>query len=330
MLPWGDALRRVWLPRLHEVVGNPRLTDGIRHWINESSFQVYVAPTTSGFILNYSDEMLVCDAFASETARFSRAAAETSSTITDVSRLPSSRAWQLIQWYYAAFYAAHALLRMCGIGLTYLEKGHASTIEEVSQLYGHPAALVTSGFYIVTQAPLNPTYGRGLKFDKIVHSKGSHDELWTLFVNFLDARAGDVLSNQRLPQREAQQISNEISALARLLRRAPHLNGTWLSSIRNDVTYRHTRSAWHPWRPVNGLPSLREKYPEDMSDVSAQIALAVGGASDLQRFRYACYSIVALCRVSCREMITRCPLGRRKSFQAGALAALDQLVAQRS
>lgn len=329
MLPWGDALRPGWLPRLHEVVGTPRFSDGIRHWITEQSFQVYTPPTVGGFVVNYIDELLVGDAYAAEVSRFSVAAAETSCTMADVTRLPSSRAWQLIQWYYAAYYAAHALLRMFGLSLSYIEKGHAQVVDEVSQAYGHPAGVVGAGLYAVAPAPVNSSLGGGLEFRKITSSKGSHDELWCMFAKFVDSQSSGVLANARLPRGEAQQISTELNALAAVLRRSPNRTGTWLARVRNEVTYKHTQSVWYPWKADAVLPSLRELRPEQMVDVSDQISRLIAATSDLQRFRYACYAIVSLCRVSCREMNERCPSGRRKSFQTRALAALDCIVAGR-
>jgi hypothetical protein len=260
-----------------------------------------------------------------EVSRFARAAAESSFTITECSRLPSSRAWQTIQWYYAAFYAAHALLRMFGTSLTYLERGHARAVNTNAQLFGFAGSAVTAGFYLVDTA--SSAYGPALRFRHYVNTKGSHDDLWKETTTFLETQSKDVLKNTLVSTRDAQDISQQLVDLALLLRTAPHRDGTWMSALRNDVTYRHTRSAWYPWRPTHGLDSLYEKKPERLRDVTKMITSATHAKNDLSRLRHVSHALLALCRVTCDEMKTRCPRGR--SFQTAGLAALDSLIAQR-
>lgn len=324
MLPWGDALRPGWFSTLHEVTGSPKQKEGIRGWVANRQFQIYDAPTPTAFVLSYADEAVVCDAFAAEVSRFSRAAAESSFTITESSRLPTSRAWQVIQWYYAAYFAAHSLLRMFGQSLTYLERGHVRAINEVAQAYGFINTVIAPGFYFVDA--VRGRHGAGLQFRQFTHSKGSHDELWRTFTLLVEAKSRDVLTNQMIASRDAQDISRHLTDLAQMLRAQPHSDGTWMAAVRNEVTYRHTRSAWHPWRPPHRLPSLHERRPEHLRDVCSALTAAMQAPCELSRLRYLAHALLALCRVNCNEMQRRCPRGR--SFQAGGLAALDSLVAQ--
>src|SRR5437764_12018166 len=103
-----DGLRPLWLSGLSEVGGNPisRLTE----WIDQGQYY-FDAPITSSnctFVLTPGSDLL--DTFASEMSRFASAAVETSIGIAR-SDMRKSTAWLFVQAYYAAFYAAHAILR---------------------------------------------------------------------------------------------------------------------------------------------------------------------------------------------------------------------------
>lgn len=318
---WASVMQPGWLPKLHEMTGRPSLVEGVRQWVARGEYQFYAQPTAAGFVVNYTEDALICDAFAAEVSRFALATGESTHTIAQSDRLPSSRAWQLIQWYYAAYYAAHALLRMFGESLTYLERGHAKTLENLSVAYGFSAGHITAGYFRVLVGA-----GKQVEFARVNVAKGSHDELWQLFARWIDAQAGSVLSRTLTPSLEAQQTSASLGELAKTLRSPPYSNGTWLAHIRNEVTYRHTRNVWYPWKPAHGLPSLVESAGLQLDDAEKELLRVRSAATELKRFYFTCRTIIALCRATCNEMLRRCPAGR--SFQAGALAAVDSLARQ--
>jgi hypothetical protein len=214
---------------------------------------------------------------------------------------------------------------MFGQSLTYLERGHARAINTVAQGYGFAADVTTAGFYAVDT--VTNSYGAALRFRQITNSKGSHDELWKMFTDFVEAQSRVVLTNTLIATQDAQDLSRFLTDMAALFRTAPHNDGTWMAGLRNEVTYRQSRSAWHPWRPAHGLASLHERRPERLRDVSAAVTSAVQATNELSRLRHLAHALLALCRVTCDEMNVRCPRGR--SFQVSGLNALDSLVAQR-
>jgi hypothetical protein len=307
------------MPRLHEV--RTVRVDGLRGWLALGQYQMHTPPTASGFVVDYADEILACSAFASGVSRFAVASAESVATITAAARAPSSRAWQLIQWYYAAYFAAHATLRMFGLSLTQLERGHARDVDEVAQVFGHPAGSITSGYHFVRALA-----GNRLQFERLTGSRGVHFELWRAYAQWLQRQEGDALITTTVSARDRQDVAAQLGRLRSVLSSAPQTDGSWLAGVRNDVTYRQGRSVWYPWRPPHGLPSLTEVDPQKVADASLEMARLGGARTDLQRFRYACRVVVALCRALCQEMGLRCPYGT--SFQEVGLLALDATVAE--
>ena len=295
------ALRRFWAPGVNEVTGNPSAL-GIRNWISNKGFQVY-APLSYPFRLHYADKVALSASFAGEAMRMSLAAMESLASIRAVPELPKSKAWALVQWYYGAFYAAHALLRMTGRSLLHLETGHAKAIDEVASHYGQSGS-ARSGFHLVVLdastdtvefACMNGAHG------------GSHEFMWRAFDQWLKTCSDELL---RTPggSSEIQAAAMELDELRSILGSDHADAGCWLSSVRNRVNYRHELASWFPYagHDTRDLAVFSSSVPSKAPP--ALKASPVG--RPIQRFLDGCRFIVGLCWHMSVEMDSRCPTGR--------------------
>lgn len=315
----ADSLRRFWIPGLLDVVGTPNPID-IRSWIIDEEFQIYAIPANP-LVLNFAEPGPIVQAYAGEISRMSRAAAETAAGISKVSALPKSTAWAVVQWYYAAFYAAHAILRMTGRSLTQIEPGHALRIRIVAELFGfqHNQA---AGLHEIRLDIQSGT----LTLERIQPgSGGSHEALWQRFGEWLHESALALLATGA-QSRTIQDASGKLTELASVLSTAPAQKHCWLSYVRNHVAYKHEFSAWFPYRQQGKRDSNLFNEPGVVPENADGRELTDGKGGPLGRFSDACRLIVALCYDLSVEMVERSP--KRASFQKHGMVAL-KLLAER-
>lgn len=250
----------------------------------------------------------------------SLAACESVASIQPVGALPRATAWAIIQWYYAAFYAAHAMLRMCGTALVQLEGGHVSELRRVANGMGHPCS-VSSGFHAFT---IDFRSGR-VQLDKMT-ADGSHEFLWQQFESFLRRVSADLLSTPGASL-DIQQLALRLDDLRTILNTPPAQRGTWLSYVRNRVSYRHEFSAWYPYpnSSDDDLAMFQRTRPTPEGAEAVQLVLPLQGRP-LSSFTSACRYVVALCYDTAKEMTRRSTT--RAHFHAHGMLQLDKMLRQ--
>jgi hypothetical protein len=310
-----DGLRPLWLSGLYEIGGAPmgRLSE----WVGSGQyyFDQPVGLFSAIFVLPPGSNLQ--ELFAAEMSRFSSAAIETSSGITQ-SRMPKSTAWLFIQSYYAAFYAAHCILRSVGVSATNLRAKDCRQADVVANALGYSNAplnaaqfrceyLANGGRLVCTKAPGN----------------GIHEQLWRIFNSFLQSASARTLQLPNLEAREAQNIFSKLDQLQYILKLRGHASGNWLSAVRNEVTYVHQHKAWFPYgrtkADCNRLFAIQREWRKAPDDI--QLAPQ---ASDLETFMLACAFLVSLSVAMIRDMAFRSPSG--KSFlTSGPIKLLNQV-----
>lgn len=312
----ADALRRFWTPGLLDVLGTPDPSD-IRSWVSKGQYQVY-ASLPNGFPLSFADPKVPLNAFAGEISRFSRASAESAVSISSVAALPKSTAWALVQWYYAAFYAAHALLRMCGTSLLQLDAGHASRVSQIAFLFGQSIG-VTSGFHSAVIDVNTFT----VTFDKILTTGGgSHEALWQRFGAWVDYCSTQLLSSGSQTQAE-KATATRLGELSKILSTQPAQKYCWLSYVRNQVAYKHEFSAWFPYKSFDEQSLCVYDLCNRVPDSADSIQLPPIQKAPVAQFNAACRFIVALCFDLSAELVVRSHKGA--SFQKTGMIALQLL-----
>src|SRR5579862_5681975 len=109
-----DVMRPFWMQGLNEISGVQ--VKGVTGWINDEEYQIYQSVHLHSFQLNTVEPEPLLRGYAADINRLGSAAFETLDSIIRLASLPKSLAWLTIKTYYAAFFAAHALLRIFGIG----------------------------------------------------------------------------------------------------------------------------------------------------------------------------------------------------------------------
>lgn len=309
----ADNIRRFWLPRLNEVSGRP--SAGLSAWIVSGGFRVAPLTGNAGFILGMTDLADFREAVAADCNRLGIVAIETLAEINKSTVLPKTIAWMLLRNYYASYFSAGALMRLCGRGTMRIERGQATYLNSIANAYGSAQPFVQSGFYSWTA----DTQNSQVEF-RSLGGGGSHEEFWEVFDEFLRSLVQKLLS---VPGGgvSAQNVAIKIGEILSIMSGGAGTGGRWLSQIRNRLNYRHEFDAWYPHRGYSQnayekLFSIVESWNKPA--ISIQLTFPVG--RELHQFAAACACIVAIYREVAQDMADRCPVG--KSFHKIGIESL--------
>lgn len=311
-----SILKAEWLEDIELISGNQR--DDIRKFLSNGQYAPHDPFLPGSVVLYYSDEQAVTAAYASEINRFAAASFESIQGIQPDSKLPKSLSWSLIRLYYAAFFAAHALIRLHGRSLTQIDSASSNRVNQLAGLYGN-----------INGAPLST----GLKRVSIDQSRRrveitsangqSHEALWFDFSSVFRPVAERILQNATTS--EIQDFSLKIIDMFDILSdegRMPNFN--WLSFMRNSINYRQEYSVWHPYgnqpRYYGDLQSHMQRWKQHPNDLN----LMAGDARELKRMVESCVFIVSLCNQCCKEISMLSP--NKTSFLKYRAMNLIQLI----
>lgn len=229
----------------------------IRVWVANQDYLISVPLSSKAFSLDVRTPAHVKAALANDCNRMAIAAFETISGISKDQVMPKSGAWGVIRAYYAAFFAAHGILRLCGVFCSQLDSAHVRKIFEVADLLGQANELTSleKGFF---QIIIDLSF-RTASFDKL---KDSHRDTWGAFLTLISRLIDDVpnttaLSYQKL---EASLILSNIKDS--LTQSGYTEKGNWLSSVRNHVNYQHGYGVWYPYKSKNVASDILSKLTD--------------------------------------------------------------------
>ena len=114
-----NILRALWVQGLNAVTGN--VSTGMGTWLKERQYSFSQAVHSDAFVLDVPAFQPLLNALASDINRMSSAAFETMLGIQAHPVSDKAKGWLVIQTYYASFFAAQALLRICGTSPTQIE-----------------------------------------------------------------------------------------------------------------------------------------------------------------------------------------------------------------
>lgn len=299
----NDAIRACWLRGLHEVTGKPRLD--IRGWLKAASYQVDSSSQPTKIVLNIGSVADCLSAYAYDINRVSVSASETCHSVTEPDRCPRSLAWLMIKVYYAAFFSAHALLRVQGISPSYFEIEDIIVLRRTADLYGiSDAKLIPTGQYLCYFDPNS----RQLTMQHEAKSR-SHEFLWQEFRKRLVLMQAE-LDSVFIPEKQKTEVNAFYADLIKSISQHGRTNGNWLSHVRNAVNYRQEYDVWYPHRTKHLVRDWREKMSQILRGL---VSCAPEKSSDeVVSFLNTCFAIIAVCRGTLSDMAVRCPKG--KSF----------------
>jgi hypothetical protein len=224
--------------------------------------------------------------------------------------------WGLLQLYYSAFYAGHAVLRLLGRSCSYLEASHVGQIRRLAAALGNtPPFAIGGGLYSCTlnsaQTGLEFTQARG-------RVGGAHEAFWEIFNLFLSEATEDVLKNRIAPT-DARNVFLKLQGLRRILARGA--GASWLSAVRNEIQYRHARGVWAPTTVNRSSRGVLHRIADQWLRDPMAIEMDVPAGAELGAFVTACTFIVGLCRVVLERVADASTAGAN-SFARPALALL--------
>ncbi len=260
---------------------------------------------TQAILFDFRDPALVITATAFDCCRFSGSAFQTISSVATTDTLEKNALpWEIIKLYYSAFYAGQTITRLLGEGCSFLDGRHIAHIDAFARATGKvPAFNVDAGLY---RCVIDTTSTRLTCF-RI--AGGTHESFWTVFGERIRSATTGVLRGP-LVQHDAQAVFAQLDAFSRLVRR--HGSYRWLSTIRNDLQYRHYYDVWYPSgigkqdrRTLRRLVMAWKADPMLIDLDAVRFGL-------LGEFIVACTFIVAICRVLLTRIAERSP--RKQSF----------------
>lgn len=116
---FADCSRHLYVPKLNAINKVSRF--GMRTWlIGSENFQV-ISSNDNWVEICYYDENEVLEALASDISRLSCAFLESVANVAESKITNKFVAWNLVQYYYAAFYSAHSILKILDFALIQLD-----------------------------------------------------------------------------------------------------------------------------------------------------------------------------------------------------------------
>ncbi len=314
-----DAIRLHWVKGLNQICG--KLNKSLSGWLCDENYQVYQPLERNGFLLYIADDRELLSSIAYDCTRMAVASFETIASVEKHPSFPKSSAWVLLKSYYAAFFAAHTILRMFGISCSQIGFQEAKAVSKIASLYGNANNLtVSSGFY----ACQYDSQKKFLSCNKInIGAGGVHESFWSVFCQRVRSLSDEILISSSNSS-ESQLVSVKLAELCSNLSYGHCTDGSWLSFIRNEVNYRHRFGCWFPYRDYSqaneSLLGIRKIWRGDPMTMN----LRYPKGKELEQFKMTCAFIISLCRLLIIEMAKRCPEG--KSFHLfGALSVLNHL-----
>lgn len=297
---FADLLRLRWVTGLNKVK-TPALA-GVESWLVSGTYS-WVSNSAGVIVLDVPTKSVsLADAIASEVSRFSCAAYESLLDAEPGVHADRALGWALVRYYYATFYAAHALLRISGQSVTMVSSQTASRLNAVGGQYFGMSPGMTPGLHLVRIDPDNRS--RVLISRIGVRSGGTHEKMWEIFLGLIVELEEQLLLTQGQSQ-DALLAVQTLTELRKQLCRSGKSNGSWLSSVRNDLNYRHEHGVWYPYKVTSkvaiSLIARMQRWVPSVTD-----GYEIGKVSDdLECFVDGCNVMVRLLTASLFDLSSR-------------------------
>jgi hypothetical protein len=240
MLALSAVLIRRLLPQLSTE--SPR-QEGLRTWIEGGSFYVGIGSVADEVLFQNLRLTEIVPFIAYDFERFALSSIESALHHGTEIMGPKALGWPLVRLYYAAFFGAHAMMRATGRAVLRLENSQALRISQIGSFY-LPDFKISTGTYKWALVQ-NPDLTIDGQMRRLPEGGGAHDQFWKTFYEFLGSISDEVVRNK---EPEATAATAEASDLRDILSSNGFSGGTWLSAVRNQLTYQHRYGAWFPFQ----------------------------------------------------------------------------------
>lgn len=229
-----DVLQRYSLPNLASA---RRAEAGLLSWLNESTF--YVSTSTDSIFLRSFDYAGYVKAISFDYQRFLFSSIESYVSKRESTFGERANAWPAIRRYYGAFFAAHSLMRALGVSISYLGAEDSASLRKWLSMFSEDVS-VRKGTYCIKYS-FDRINRRQLTITSCDSSGGVHEQFWAEFGKWINDLETLVVDDQLII---ADQFLSEINDAKNILRGGGGFNFNWLSTIRNDINYKHLFNLW--------------------------------------------------------------------------------------
>ncbi|MEQ7417380.1 hypothetical protein ABQF04_17635 [Xanthomonas campestris pv. campestris] len=231
------ALRALTAPGILRSSGASRTE--FKSWLAQGDYRIEEIEASGDMRLHVTNSKSLVESLGYDHSRFACAAFESVRQILADPDFPRATAWAAIRMYYAAFFAAHSLMRAFGISCSQVDPEQASLVTSYATIYGIENRF-GRGFY-------SAVWMSGDQSVTIKKLGESHKDTWKEFSSWLRV-AEDRVSELPILSSVKIEIIDFISSLRSGLGGSGSAAGNWLSTFRNNVNYRHSYDAWFPYR----------------------------------------------------------------------------------
>jgi hypothetical protein len=317
-ISFSDGMRPKWPPGLQNI--HLPGFKSVEEWLLKGTYTwISSVPGLVELALPIAQPGLT-EALAGEISRFSCASYE---TFLDAGPSgPSTKAlgWQIVRHYYAAFYSAHALLRIAGVSLFFLSSDSANILNRLGGQYLGVTPQLSKGLYSVRRDSSNQ---QTVRLEKLSPGGGSHEDMWKQMLSLLvELESSIILMQGQIP---AAMTAVGISTLLRAkLCQKGKANGAWPSSIRNSVNYRHDLAVWYPY---GQRQTFYDTLASRMSRWKPNDALGFDinqTSSDLVSFAEICNVLSHILTAVLKDISSRAPVARRSFVDRVAFKLLRE------
>lgn len=229
-----DLLLELWYPI--SFIPDENCHQSLKNWLTSGDYLIAnQGPNISLFCSNV-DDLKKC--FSFDAFQFSIRTKQTVNEFVRSSPFPKMTSWGIIKVYYAAFFAAHAILRFFGRAFSHLETDQFTRLSALWKSQFSNSLSISAGDYHILLNQNN------LEFKKFSES---HKDLWRNFLALVLDISNQSLSLRANDQRK-QLLSRQFSDIAEALTDdGRHPVGNFLSVIRNEVNYKSMEVVWFPF-----------------------------------------------------------------------------------
>ena len=316
-----DGIRQMYLPKLNTV---QKISEsGLRKWLSQSDSFIPVNTSNSNRIelcLYDTTEVIAC--LANDISRLASAAFETAMSIDECTKDKKFLAWQLVEYYYSAFYSAHGTLKACNLGLTQIDSNMIANIRRRAITLGITLPSYSKGIYCTH---IDSTSSKIILF-RVSRYDDSHKGLWQRYSDFLGILSGvSVATNSfdsncvrsrqpneptplcvysQLPSPDSHRIVAKIDEIKNTLNKKGDNN--WLSFMRNSINYNHAFGVWYPFKTFDSTFAQFAGFNHLFIKDPLNTDLTIFGDTELHEFIKCCQSInsinyAVLCDLSQRH-----------------------------
>lgn len=307
----------MWVPGV--LRATPEFSGGFREWIIQRGWAPSIKLTQKKATFDVHEQASLVDSLVNDFIALSAAAFESSVSVEVRADEPKGCAWQVISYYYSAYFAANAIMRLAGFIFTNVEVDTCAEINERALLYGlggtdEKSKFVPSVVYGVVSLSKSTT----LSLHSLSGVKGGvHIQFWAGFLRFLDNLDSNI-GGTPLPSDDKKMARAELKLLREALTRSSRQNGSWLSEVRNAVNYRFEGGVWYPYQSseIDG-PSLRQQLRSGVN--GAPMIAASTSAPDCKRLVSVSGYLLRWAKSSLELIDKSARHGKRKRIREGAL-----------